>query len=98
MVTAATCKGAVGAVSHPHALIPEILPGWDRKTSACRFVLLLIAVRAAHRQCGCMIAGRLGTETAVETPPASCQFTKRFMRTFITMPRAMNVNKTDDPP
>ncbi len=48
MVTAATCKGAVGAVSHPHALIPKILPGWGSTTSACRFVLLVLQ-SALHR-------------------------------------------------
>lgn len=40
------------------------------------------------------------SRTAVSAPNGqiSLQFTKRRMRTFITIPSARNINRTDDPP
>jgi len=76
------------------------LPAWQRWLQSCPASTLFLAGELpslregdrnlfgrAMRRGYCSLAGfRLH------------QFTKRRMRTFITMPSARNINRTDDPP
>jgi hypothetical protein len=79
-----------GAVTRPAASVALILPGAN-----CLFAGDLPSLREGDRN---LFSPHSGKRDVASLPSSSVQFTKRRIRTFITIPNAKNMNRTEDPP
>ena len=104
--SALRCVLLEGAVPCPDALLqscPAVIPAGDCPLHARALVILLVG-HSCPTNHNLQHPVREHSWTNVRRYPCTfisdtlLQFTKRRMRTFITIPSARNINKTDDPP